>query len=154
MTDHSKSAILLMADDDPDDCLLVQRALEDNRIANKIRFVTDGEDLLAYLRRTGRYSDPATSPRPSLILLDLNMPRLDGREALKTMKSDPALKSIPVIVLTTSKAEEDVFRSYQSGANSYIMKPITFEGLVDVMKGLKRFWFEIVELPNEESPNT
>ncbi|MCE5216690.1 response regulator [bacterium] len=136
-----------MADDDEEDCMLVQEALAEARLANDLRFVHDGEELIAYLRREGRYADPALSPRPGLILLDLNMPRVDGREALEHIKGDPDLHRIPVVVLTTSKAEEDIYRSYDLGVNSYITKPVTFDGLVEAMQVLKRYWFEIVELP-------
>src|SRR5687768_14268844 len=102
---------------------------------------------MQYLRRGGRYADPGASPRPGLILLDLNMPRKDGREALREIKSDPNLRHIPIVVLTTSKAEEDIYRTYDLGVNSFITKPVTFDGLVNVMRGLGRYWFEIVELP-------
>ena len=103
-----------------------------------------------YLHRRGKYTPPADAPRPGLILLDLNMPRKDGREALREIKSDPNLRQIPVVVMTTSKAEEDIFHSYDSGASSYISKAMTFEGLIAVMKGLGRYWFEIVDLPRQE----
>ena len=106
-----KSIMILMAEDDADDRLLVKDALAESRVLNELRFVGDGEELLQYLRHEGRYSDPASSPRPGLILLDLNMPRKDGREALQEIKADPALRRIPVVVMTTSKAEEDIFRS-------------------------------------------
>jgi CheY-like chemotaxis protein len=140
-----KPITILMADDDRDDCLLVRKAFEASRLVNDLRFVEDGEELMDYLRRRGKYAD---APRPGLILLDLNMPRKDGREALKEIKDNPDLREIPVVVLTTSKSEEDIFRSYNLGANSYITKPVTFEGLVDVMKALGKYWFEIVELPS------
>ncbi len=139
-----KSITILMADDDQDDCLLVKRAFEASRLANDLRFVGDGEDLMDYLHRREGYAD---APRPGLILLDLNMPRKDGREALKEIKDDAGLKEIPVVVLTTSKDEEDVLRTYNLGANSYITKPVTFDGLCDVMRSLGKYWFEIVELP-------
>jgi CheY-like chemotaxis protein len=142
-----KSVTILMADDDQDDCLLVSSAFEESRLVNDLRFVRDGEELMDYLYRRGQYSDALTVPRPGLILLDLNMPRKDGREALKEIKSDEGLREIPIVVLTTSKDEEDVIRSYNLGANSYITKPVTFEGLVNVMKSLGKYWFEIVELP-------
>jgi len=109
--------------------------------------VTGLNGLLDFLRRRGRYADPAAAPRPGLILLDLNMPRKDGREALAEIKADPDLRRIPVVVLTTSKAEEDIYRTYDLGVNSFITKPVTFEGLVSVMKALGQYWFEIVELP-------
>src|SRR5215218_2592862 len=141
---------ILMADDDPDDRTLTQEALEEGRLINDIRFVEHGEELLDYLRRQGRYAPPAEAPRPGLILLDLNMPREDGRTVLKDIKSDPALRTIPVVVLTTSKADEDVYRSYDLGVNSYIVKPVTFEALVDILQTLGKYWFEIVELPPEQ----
>ncbi len=136
-----------MADDDPDDCLLVSKAFKASRLCNDLRFVQDGEELMDYLHQRGNYADKALSPRPGLILLDLNMPKKDGREALKEIKSDPGLRAIPIVVLTTSKEEEDVLRSYDLGANSYVTKPVTFQGLVDVVKSLGNYWFEIVALP-------
>ncbi|MCZ7647997.1 MAG: response regulator [Planctomycetota bacterium] len=139
---------ILIADDDEDDRLLARDALTASRLANDVRFVEHGEELLDYLHRRGAYAKKGAAPRPGLILLDLNMPRMDGREALKAIKSDAELRRIPVVVLTTSKAEEDVYRSYDLGVNSFISKPVTFEGLVDLMKVLGQYWFEIVELPN------
>lgn len=129
--------------------MLVKDALEESRLANEVQFVNDGEELLDYLHHRGTYEDPASSPRPGLVLLDLNMPRKDGRETLREIKSDPNLRQIPIVVLTTSEAEEDIFRSYDLGVNSYITKPVTFESLVQVMKTLGKYWFEIVELPPE-----
>jgi CheY-like chemotaxis protein len=140
---------ILMADDDADDRALTKEALEEGRLMNTIRFVEHGEELIEYLRRTGRYAPPADAPRPGLILLDLNMPRKDGRAVLQEIKSDPDLRTIPVVVLTTSKADEDVYRSYDLGVNSYIVKPVTFEALVDILQTLEKYWFEIVELPPE-----
>jgi len=137
-----------MAEDDPDDRMLAEEALQESHVANTLRFVENGEELMDYLKHRGKYADPASAPRPGLILLDLNMPKMDGREALRAIKSDPELRSIPVVVLTTSKAEEDILRSYDEGANSYIIKPVTFEGLVEAMKTLQRYWFEIIELPD------
>jgi CheY-like chemotaxis protein len=142
-----------MADDDEDDRMMAKDALEEARLSNSIRFVEDGEELMDYLRRKGKYADPADSPRPGLILLDLNMPKKDGREALKEIKSDPGLRHIPVVVMTTSKAEEDVLRSYDCGVNSFITKPVSFAGLVDIMKALGRYWFDIVELPRQADGN-
>jgi two-component system response regulator len=136
-----------MADDDADDRELTREAFEENQIAHELRFVEDGEELLDYLHHRGKYSDPASSPRPSLILLDLNMPRKDGREALQELKRDPRLRGIRVVIMTTSKAEEDVIRSYDLSAASYITKPATFERLVDVVRTLGKYWLEIVELP-------
>ncbi|NNM32461.1 MAG: response regulator, partial [Gemmatimonadetes bacterium] len=126
----TRSVTILMADDDPDDRLMAQEALEEARLTNEIRFVSDGEELMDYLHRRNAYADPASSPRPGLILLDLNMPRMDGREALTEIKSDPRLRSIPVVMLTTSQAHADIVRSYDLGVNSFITKPVTFEGLV------------------------
>ncbi len=148
MTQIRKPVVILMADDDSDDRLMTKEALQESKLANEFRVVENGEELLDYLRRKGKFADPASSPRPGVILLDLNMPRKDGREALKEIKADPELRRIPVVILTTSKAEEDVYRTYDLGANSYIMKPVSFEGLVEVMQGLGRYWVEIVELPN------
>jgi CheY-like chemotaxis protein len=139
---------ILLADDDADDRQLTREALEESRLANDLRFVEDGEELLDYLYRRGKYQAPGAAPRPGIILLDLNMPRKDGREALQEIKKDERLRRIPIVVLTTSQAEEDIYRTYDLGVNSFITKPVTFEGLIDVMKILGRYWFEIVELPN------
>jgi CheY-like chemotaxis protein len=141
--------VILLADDDEEDRMLACDALAESRLSNDITCVTDGEDLMDYLHRRGKYAPPAEAPRPGLILLDLNMPKKDGREALREIKSDPQLRQISVVVLTTSKAEEDIYSSYDSGASSFISKPVTFEGLVDVMKGLGKYWFEIVDLPRQ-----
>lgn len=138
---------IVMADDDPDDCKLAQDAFEEARLSNRLIFVRDGVELLALLRREGKYVSEAAEPLPSLILLDLNMPRMDGREALHEIKADPRLRHLPVVVLTTSRAEEDVLRTYQLGANSYIVKPVTFESLVEVVQQLGRYWFQLVEMP-------
>lgn len=148
MKPQRKEITILLAEDDADDRLLVKEALAEGRVLNELRSVEDGEELLDYLRRRGRYADPETSPRPGLVLLDLNMPRKDGREALREIKADPDLKRIPVVVMTTSKAEEDILRSYDLGASSYITKPVTFERLVELMKVLGRYWIEFVELPS------
>jgi CheY-like chemotaxis protein len=137
---------ILMADDDADDRELARDALAESRLLNELHSVNDGEELLEFLRHEGRYADK-NAPRPDLILLDLNMPKIDGREALIALKNDPALRSIPVVVLTTSRAEEDVARSYDLGANSFISKPVTFAGLVDVMRELGQYWVVIVALP-------
>jgi two-component system response regulator len=144
----AKPILILMAEDDADDRLLVKEALEESRVLNELRFVEDGEELLDYLRKQGRYAGEGESPRPGLVLLDLNMPRKDGREALREIKADPDLRRIPIVVMTTSKAEEDIFRSYDSGASSYITKPVTFDRLVELMKTLGQYWIEFVELPN------
>jgi CheY-like chemotaxis protein len=138
--------IILIADDDPDDRLLAQEAWEENRLANVLHFVEDGEELMDYLHRRGKYTHLAEIPLPGLILLDLNMPKKDGREALREIKAAPHLRRIPIVVLTTSKAEQDILRSYDLGANSFIVKPVTFEALVGVVKTLVTYWFQIVEL--------
>jgi CheY-like chemotaxis protein len=147
MGTQGKPVVILMAEDDPDDRFLSKEALDEARLANDLRFVEDGEELMDYLRQRGKYSDQAESPRPGLILLDLNMPRKDGREALEEIKAEPDLRSIPVIVLTTSKAEEDILRSYEMGVSGYITKPVTLTGLIQIMKTIGKYWFEIVELP-------
>ena len=140
MTDRPlKPITILVADDDADDRQMIQDAFQENRLANDLRFVEDGESLMDYLH--------SETSRPGLILLDLNMPKKDGREALKEIKSDPLLRTIPIVVLTTSKAEEDVYRTYNLGVNSFITKPVTFDALVEITKDLGRYWFEIVELP-------
>ncbi len=149
MSDRSAITILL-ADDDEDDRLMTRDALRDARLHNDLRTVVDGVELMEYLKREGRFADERESPRPGMILLDLNMPRMDGREALAAIKADPELRSIPVVVLTTSKAEEDVVRTYDLGVNSFITKPVTFLGLVEVMKVFSRYWMEIVDLPGED----
>ena len=147
MPEAGQSITILLADDDEDDRLMARDALRDARVHNDLRFAVDGVDLMQYLRREGPYASDGAAPRPGLILLDLNMPRKDGREALAEIKRDPSLRSIPVVVLTTSKAEEDLVRSYDLGVNSFITKPVTFLGLVEVMKVFKRYWIEIVDLP-------
>lgn len=138
---------IVLADDDADDREMTTEALEESRVANNLYCVEDGEELLDYLYHRGKYEDPKSSPRPGIILLDLNMPRKDGREALKEIKKDASLRQIPIVVLTTSQAEEDIYRSYDLGVNSFITKPVTFEGLANVMRALGKYWFEIVELP-------
>lgn len=147
MNEDRNHLCLLLADDDPDDRMLTRRALTKSRLANSLYMVEDGEELMQYLRREGKYSDPAESPRPALILLDLNMPRKDGREALKEIKEDPYLRRIPVVVLTTSEAEHDILRSYDLGVNAFVTKPVTFEGLASAIRRIGDFWFEIVKLP-------
>lgn len=147
MPSQGEPVLILMAEDDADDRLLAADAMSEARLHNELRFVEDGEQLMDYLHRRGRWSAPGAAPRPGLILLDLNMPRKDGREALREIKADPELRRIPVVVLTTSRAEEDVVRSYDLGASSFISKPVTFAGLVNAMKALGRYYIEIVELP-------
>lgn len=154
MTGERKPIVILLADDDEEDRMLACDALAESRVSNNINCVTDGEDLMDYLQHRGKYTTPAAAPRPGLILLDLNMPKKDGREALREIKSNPRLRQIPVVVMTTSKADEDIYRSYDSGASSFISKPVTFDGLVELMKGLGRYWFEIVDLPPHEEMGT
>jgi two-component system response regulator len=148
MEKRTKPITILMADDDADDRKMTKEAFDESRLANDLRFVEDGNELLDYLYRRGKYSNPADSPRPGLILLDLNMPKKDGREALREMKADPKLRTIRVVVMTTSKAEEDIERTYNLSASSYITKPVTFAGLAEVIRTLGRYWLEIVELPD------
>ena len=142
------SLVILIADDDAEDRMLVKDALEESRLINDIMFVEDGEELLDFLRNEGKFSDRKKYPTPGLILLDLNMPKKDGREALKEIKEDPHLKVIPIVVLTTSKAEEDILRTYNLGVSSFITKPVTFRSMVEIMATLSKYWFEIVELPH------
>lgn len=148
LRNESDCITILMADDDADDRMLTEEAMKESRLGNSFRFVEDGQELMEYLTRTGQY-ETTPAPRPGLILLDLNMPRKDGRQALQEIKSNPELRRIPVVILTTSKAEEDVLRSYDLGANSFITKPVTFDGLVEIVRSLGHYWFSIVELPHE-----
>lgn len=143
----NRQPIILLADDDEDDRMLTGDALRRAQLGHGLQFVEDGEQLLEYLRRQGRWADPAAAPWPDLILLDLNMPRKDGREALREIRADPALQLIPVVVLTTSHAEADVIGSYRAGASSFVTKPPSFEGLQDVVAALKAWWFKAVVLP-------
>jgi CheY-like chemotaxis protein len=138
---------ILLADDDPDDRLMASEAISESRLTNPLVTVSDGEELLDYLLWRGEYAE-SKPDRPGIILLDLNMPKKDGREALREIKGHPDLRRIPVVVLTTSKAEEDILRTYDLGVNSFITKPVTFDQLVDVMKSLGKYWLEIVELPD------
>ena len=145
----TKSIVILMADDDADDRLLAKDALAECKLAGELHFVEDGEELLDYLNRRGRFAQLATSPRPGLILLDLNMPKKDGREALREIKNNPDLRRIPVVVLTTSTADIDINQIYDLGANSFISKPVTFDSLVKVMRILTDYWCDVVELPHK-----
>lgn len=154
MTEQKQPLVILMADDDEDDRLLTRDALQESRVANTLKFVHDGEELLQYLRRQGPYADREQYPWPSIILLDLNMPRKDGREALKELKANEAMRRIPVVILTTSKTEEDMLKGYDLGAASYLTKPVTFEGLVEMMQTLGKYWIEFVELPQGEEPQS
>ncbi len=140
-------APILIAEDDPDDRLLVQEALHESNIENPVFFVRDGEELLDYLYRRGKFSPPEAPKPPGLILLDLNMPRKDGREALAEIKTNAKLRTIPIVVLSTTNAAADIRQSYQLGANSFITKPSSFKGLVNAMRTLRRYWFKLVQLP-------
>ena len=150
MAQRSKPYTILMADDDYEDCLLIRDALKEARRDCDLRFVRDGEEVFDYLHRRRAYADEHNAPRPDLILLDLKMPKRGGREAIEELKSDPRFKRIPIVALTTSMAEEDVSVSYELGVNSYIVKPATFRELVDAMKTLSKYWFELVQLPPVE----
>jgi CheY-like chemotaxis protein len=148
-----KTAVpILIADDDSDDRDMIRDALKESRLINELFFVKDGEELMDFLNNRGKFMDLKKYPLPGLILLDLNMPKMDGREALKEIKSDPRIRRIPVVVLTTSEAEEDVYKTYNLGVNSFVTKPVTFDALVKVMSDLGKYWFELVELPKEQ-PN-
>ena len=149
MTASLHGVTILLADDDEEDRAMTISALREHRVANEIRCVGDGEELSDYLFNRGEYANADDHPKPGLILLDLNMPKKDGREVLAEIKADAGLRSIPVVVLTTSKAEEDIARTYDLGVNSFITKPVTFDGLVQAMDAFSRYWLEIVELPNE-----
>ncbi len=136
-----------MAEDDEEDRLLAKEALEESRLINDLYFVDDGEQLMDYLDGVAPYDDREQYPMPGIILLDLNMPKKDGRECLREIKNQQSLRRIPIVVLSTSKAEEDILRTYDLGVSSFITKPVTFESLVEVMNTLGKYWFEIVELP-------
>ncbi len=140
---------IVVADDDADDRLMIKDAFEEAKLGNPIDFVEDGVQLMEYLNREGAYTNLAKQPYPGFILLDLNMPRKDGRTALKEIKESTELHRIPIIILTTSKAEEDIIRTYNLGVNSFICKPVSFDGLVDIVKTVGRYWIEIVALPPE-----
>jgi CheY-like chemotaxis protein len=148
---HGRPFTILLADDDEEDRELARDALQNSRLANEMKFVNDGQDLLDYLRHHGRWAGPdADAPRPGIILLDLNMPKMDGREALAEIKADESLRRIPIVVLTTSSDEADILSTYDLGISSFITKPVTFGGLVDVMRTWTQYWFEIVQVPNGE----
>lgn len=138
---------ILLADDDAEDRMLIMDALKESRLKNNIQCVENGEELIDFLYNKNKFSDKSKYTLPGIILLDLNMPKKDGREALKEIKADKNLRSIPIVILTTSKAEEDILKTYNLGVNSYITKPVSFSAMVDVMKTLNKYWFEIVELP-------
>ena len=135
---------ILLVEDDPGDALITKEALEHSKVLNNLQCLANGEEAIAYLRRTGEYTDAI---RPDLILLDLNLPRVDGREVLAEIKADPDLRRIPVVVLTTSAAEEDILRSYDLHANAYVTKPVDFERFVEVVRKVDDFFFTVVRLP-------
>jgi len=141
---------ILIADDDAEDTMLIKDALKESRLKNGVQSVENGEELMLYLRNEGKYSDKIKYPTPGIVLLDLNMPKKDGREALKEIKADKNLRTIPIVVLTTSKAEEDILKTYNLGVSSFITKPVKFSTMVDVMRTLNKYWFEIVELPTRD----
>ena len=145
--EKSRTIFILIADDDEEDRMLTMDALKESKLANQLHFVEDGEELLDYLHNRGAFEDREKHPTPGLILVDLNMPRKDGREALKEIKENHNLRGIPIVVLTTSKAEEDIIKTYDLGVSSFITKPVKFTDLVETMKTLSKYWFEIVELP-------
>lgn len=142
-----KQVRILLAEDDPDDRYLIGEAIDENQLNVKLYIVEDGEELLDYLFQKGKYENRVDWPLPELILLDLNMPRMDGREALEAIKSHPDLRRIPVVVLTTSRAEEDVQRTYDTGISGYIPKPVTFTGLLEVMNAIGIYWLNAAKLP-------
>ena len=145
-----KPAVILLVEDDPGDQELTRRALTEGVFRADLRIVSDGEEALDYLHRRGAYADSDDAPLPDLILLDLNMPKLDGKDVLRAVKSHVTLRSLPVVVLTTSQQEADVFRSYDLGCNSFISKPVVADAFVDVIRELGSYWFELVTLPRYE----
>lgn len=147
----NRSVPILVADDDSDDCLLTREAFRENRLAHRLHFVHNGEELLDYLHGRPPFTDRQRFPLPGLILLDLNMPLKDGREALVEIKSDPRLRNIPVVILTTSAEPEDILRSYADGANSFISKPGSFSGLLDTVRAISHYWLDTVALPTERT---
>jgi CheY-like chemotaxis protein len=149
ITEGPRSTVVLMAEDDEEDRMMARDALAEAAANVELRCVENGEELLDYLRKRGRWAG-SDAPMPGLILLDLNMPRKDGREALREMKADPLLRRLPVIVLTTSREEDEVARSYDLGANSFVRKPVSFDGLVAVMRTIGVYWFDTVELPRRQ----
>jgi CheY-like chemotaxis protein len=149
MSRRKSDVIILYAEDDPEDRMLVEEAMQESRLVNELHFVEDGEQLMDYLHRHGKFTELSNRPLPGLILLDLNMPKKDGREALREIKADPDLRRTPIVVLTTSKAEEDILSTYDLGVSGFIIKPVTFESLVSILKTVSKYWFEIVEPPPE-----
>ena len=147
--EHVEMIDVLLVEDDPADVLLIEEAFADNKVRNRLHRVADGVEALQFLRREGEYAD---APQPDLVLLDLNLPRKDGREVLAEVKADPDLRTIPVVVLTTSDAEEDVLRSYQLHANAYVTKPVDCEGFIEAIKQIDHFFVSVVQLPTRRKP--
>lgn len=143
----AREAVILLVEDDPGDQEITSRALEESDFPNRLHIVNDGEEALDYLLRREAYADPETSPRPDLVLLDLNMPRLDGKAVLKQIRATKELRRLPVVVLTTSRHEEDIMRTYDLGVNSYIAKPADLDQLSTLVKALEAYWFQHVVLP-------
>ena len=153
-SNNTNRLVILYAEDDSEDQMLMRDAYEEGQLDDQLKIVNDGEELMDYLYRRNHYSDPVEAPVPDIILLDLNLPKIDGREALKTIKEDPELKKVPVIALTTSKTEEDIQMTYELGVNSFITKPIRFDSLVKIMIAMKEYWGETVELPSFKKSKT
>lgn len=151
MRAEGREAVILYAEDDEEDRLLIADAVEESRLCTELHFVGNGDELLDYLTRRGDYTALAETPLPGLVLLDLNMPRKDGREALRDIRADPRLRHLPIVVLTTSCAEEDIAQCYDLGANSFIRKPASFESLVDIVETLGEYWLQVVHLPQHPS---
>jgi CheY-like chemotaxis protein len=151
---NGRRAVILLADDDPGDQELTRRALQDHLIRADLRVVSDGKEALDYLHRVGAFADPVVSPTPDLLLLDLNMPRVNGRQVLERLKSHPKFGRIPVIVLTTSNQEQDILRSYDLGCNSFIQKPVEIFRFVEVVQQLGHYWFDLVVLPRDARPQS
>ncbi len=147
MTKNENTIRILMAEDDADDRLLFEEALEETRFANQVDFVEDGQELMDYLHREGKYISLQNDPLPGILLLDLNMPKKDGRQCLAEIKQDPGLRHIPVVVLTTSSSDEDVIKTYDLGVNSFITKPVTFDSMLDAVRKVTDYWFELVRIP-------
>jgi len=151
MNTAKESITFLIADDDADDRMLLQEAFDESRLANPLDFVENGEELINYLKRANGYSHLKSEPLPGVVFLDLNMPRVDGREALAEIKADKTLRHVPIVVFTTSQAEEDIVNSYDLGVSGFIVKPVTFEALVDIIHSVTDYWVEVVRLPPQKS---
>jgi len=147
----AKPAIILLVEDDLGDQELTLRAFEESKLKNELHIVDDGEEAINYLLRKGKYHDPATSPKPDLILLDLNLPKMDGRQVLERIRQEPELRRMAVVVLTTSRQEQDIIRSYDLGCNSFITKPVDMVQFVQVIESLEQYWFQVVLLPPSQA---